>query len=259
MQWFGKQSRGPAPNTDTPTQSKFTERARSALNLSKEEAQRFRYTYIDTEHLLLALVRVADGVAAWVLRAQGVDLAALSAHVIGRMRHVTGPNEYIQSTASDPTPIVGLTPAGKRVIQQAVYEARRLGHPYLGTEHLLLGVLHESDGLGAQALAAFGVTLDSAREGVVAATALAMTPRTSPDDEPSTAFTRMVAGAGAAPGYLAVATPLNANAVDALDALVWAGFVPDRAAAAAWLVEAGLAAQQPFIAELRQRRASTTN
>ncbi|HET8631858.1 MAG TPA: Clp protease N-terminal domain-containing protein, partial [Thermomicrobiales bacterium] len=115
---------------------KFTERARRVLTLANEEAQRFNHHYIGTEHLLLGLLR-EGGVAGQVLTDLGVDLGAARRAVefiIGRDTS-TGRGE------------IGLTPRAKKVIEYAVDEARRLNHHYIGTEHLLLGLLREGEGI----------------------------------------------------------------------------------------------------------------
>src|SRR6266705_2081307 len=111
---------------------KFTERARKVLSLAQEEAQRFQHNYIGTEHLLLGLVREA------------VE------EIIGRGdRIVLGE--------------IGLTPRAKKVIELALDEARRLNHDYIGTEHLLLGLLREGEGIGAGVLESFGLSLQEVR------------------------------------------------------------------------------------------------
>src|SRR6266536_380913 len=123
---------------------KFTERARRVLTLAQEEALRFNHNYIGTEHLLLGLVREGEGVAAKVLANLGVEL------IIGRGdRAVMGE--------------IGLTPRAKKVIELAVDEARRLGHHYIGTEHLLLGLVREGEGIAAGVLESLGVSLDKVR------------------------------------------------------------------------------------------------
>src|SRR5690348_11337284 len=136
---------------------KFTERARKVLSLAQEEAQRFNHNYIGTEHLLLGLVREGDGVAAKVLNNLGVELNKARAaieHIIGRGdRVVLGE--------------IGLTPRAKKVIELAVDEARRLGHHYIGTEHLLLGLVREGEGIAAGVLESLGVNLEKARRETV--------------------------------------------------------------------------------------------
>ncbi len=136
---------------------KFTERARKVLQLAQEEAQRFNHNYIGTEHLLLGLVREGEGVAAKVLANLGVELNKVRSAVefiIGRGdRAVTGD--------------IGLTPRAKKVIELSVDEARRLGHHYIGTEHLLLGLVREGEGIAAGVLESLGVSLDKVRSQVI--------------------------------------------------------------------------------------------
>ncbi|MBI2857555.1 MAG: AAA family ATPase, partial [Chloroflexi bacterium] len=132
---------------------KFSERARRALSLAQEEAQRFNHSYIDTEHVLLGLVREEDGMAAKVLTNLGVGLTKVRTAV-----------EFIMGRGEKPsTGELGLTPRAKRVIEFAVDEARRLNHSYIGTEHLLLGLLREGEGVAAGVLESFGVTLERVR------------------------------------------------------------------------------------------------
>ena len=132
---------------------KFSERARRVLSLAQEEAQRFNHNYIGTEHILLGLVRETDGVAAKVLTSLGVELTKVRSAVefiIGRGERAT-PGE------------IGLTPRAKKVIELAVDEARRLSHNYIGTEHLLIGLLREGEGVPAGVLESLGVNLDKVR------------------------------------------------------------------------------------------------
>jgi len=106
---------------------KFTDRARKVLTLAQDEAQRFNHNYIGTEHLLLGLVREGEGVAARVLENMNVELPKVRTAV-----------EFIIGRGDRPVVgEVGLTPRAKRVIELAIDEARRLGHNYIGTEHLL--------------------------------------------------------------------------------------------------------------------------
>jgi ATP-dependent Clp protease ATP-binding subunit ClpA len=132
---------------------KFTERARKVLSLAQEEAQRFQHNYIGTEHLLLGLIREGEGVAAKVLSNLGVELNQVREAVeamIGRGdRIVLGQ--------------IGLTPRAKKVIELAVDEAHRLNHHYISTEHLLMGLVHEGDGIAAQVLQSLGVNLEKVR------------------------------------------------------------------------------------------------
>ena len=133
---------------------KFTERARTVLSLAQEEARRFNHSYIGTEHLLLGLVREGDGVAAKVLDSLGADLPKVRSAVEFIIGH------------GDQAPMgeIGLTPRAKRVIELAVDEARRLNHHYIGTEHLLLGLIREGEGIGAGVLESLGINLERARQ-----------------------------------------------------------------------------------------------
>jgi hypothetical protein len=136
---------------------KFTDHARRALTLAQDEAQRFNHNYIGTEHLLLGLIREEDGTAAHVLENLRIDLAKVrtaTEFIIGRGE--------VQVHGE-----VGLTPRAKRVIELAIAEARAFGHRYVGTEHLLLGLLREGEGIGAGVLESLGVTLDRARAEVL--------------------------------------------------------------------------------------------
>ncbi len=136
---------------------KFTERARKVLSLAQEEAQRFNHPYIGTEHLLLGLVREGEGVAARVLTNMGVQLPKVRSAVefiIGR-----GEGAVIGE--------IGLTPRAKKVIELAVDEARRLDHSYIGTEHLLLGLVREGEGIAAGVLESLGVNLEKVRQQVM--------------------------------------------------------------------------------------------
>jgi ATP-dependent Clp protease ATP-binding subunit ClpC len=129
---------------------KFTERARKVLALAQEEARRFNHNYIGTEHILLGLVREEEGMAARVLSNLGIGLNKVRAAV----EFIIGRGEG--SGQGD----VGLTPRAKRVIELAVDEARFLGHQYIGTEHILLGLLREGEGVAAGVLESLGVTVE---------------------------------------------------------------------------------------------------
>ena len=132
---------------------KFSERARRVLSLAQEEAQRFNHNYIGTEHILLGLVRETDGVAARVLSSLGVELSKVRSAV-----------EFIIGRGERPSPgDIGLTPRAKKVIELAVDEARRLSHHYIGTEHLLIGIMREGEGVAAGVLESLGVSLDKVR------------------------------------------------------------------------------------------------
>ena len=136
---------------------KFTERARKVLTLAQEEAQRFNHNYIGTEHLLLGLVREGDGVAARVLSNMGVQLPKVRSAV----EFIIGRGESVIMGE------IGLTPRAKKVIELAVDEARRLNHHYIGTEHLLLGLVREGEGIAAGVLESLGVNLEKVRAQVM--------------------------------------------------------------------------------------------
>jgi ATP-dependent Clp protease ATP-binding subunit ClpC len=151
---------------------KFTDRARKVLTLAQDEAQRFNHNYIGTEHLLLGLVREGEGVAARVLENMNVELSKVRTAV-----------EFIIGRGDRPVVgEVGLTPRAKRVIELAIDEARRLGHNYIGTEHLLLGLVREGEGIAAGVLESLGVNLDKVRHQVihVLSQSTSSTPTTEP-------------------------------------------------------------------------------
>jgi len=132
---------------------KFSERARRVLTLAQEEAQHFNHSYIGTEHILLGLLREDEGVGAKVLANLGVSLSKARSAV-----------EFIIGRGEKPiTGEIGLTPRAKRVIELAIDEARHLSHNYIGTEHLLLGLLREGGGVAADVLDSFGITLEQTR------------------------------------------------------------------------------------------------
>jgi ATP-dependent Clp protease ATP-binding subunit ClpC len=134
---------------------KFTERVRKVIYLAREEAARLQHDYIGTEHLLLGVIREGEGIAATVLNNLGVDLD-----------HIRQAVENMVS-ASGGTMTIGeipFTPRAKRVLELAVDEARSLGHNYVGTEHLLLGLIREGEGVAAKVLLELGVDRKRVRE-----------------------------------------------------------------------------------------------
>jgi excisionase family DNA binding protein len=132
---------------------KFTERARKVLTLAQEEARGLNHNYIGTEHLLLGLVREGEGVAGKVLANLGVEpyrVRSAVEFIIGRGNHTVSGE-------------IGLTPRAKKVMELAVDEARRLGHHYIGTEHLLLGLVREGEGIAAGVLESLHINLEQVR------------------------------------------------------------------------------------------------
>jgi ATP-dependent Clp protease ATP-binding subunit ClpC len=132
---------------------KFSERARRVLTLAQEEAQRFNHNNIGPEHILLGIIGEPDGVAAKVLVNLGISLNKVRSAV----EFIIGHGEA--TTRGE----VGLSPGAKRVIELAIDEARYIGHNYIGTEHLLLGLLREGEGIAARVLDSLGVSLEKVR------------------------------------------------------------------------------------------------
>ena len=137
---------------------RFTDRARKVMQLANQEAQRFNHEYIGTEHILLGLVKEGSGVAANVLKNLDVDLRKIRIEV-----------EKIVQTGPDMVTMGKLpqTPRAKKVIEYAMDEARNLNHNYVGTEHLLLGLLREQEGVAAQVLMNLGLKLEDVRDEVL--------------------------------------------------------------------------------------------
>ncbi len=137
---------------------KFTDRARKVMALAREEAKRFNHEYIGTEHILLGLVKEGSGVAANVLQNLDIDLKKIRLEI-----------EKIVQTGPDLVSVGQLpfTPRVKKVLEYAIEEARAMGHNYIGTEHQLLGLLREQEGVAAQVLLNLGVKLDDVREEVI--------------------------------------------------------------------------------------------
>jgi ATP-dependent Clp protease ATP-binding subunit ClpC len=137
---------------------RFTERARKVMTLARQEAQKLNNDYIGTEHILLGLVQEGSGVAAQVLKNLDVDLRKVRAEVERLVEHGTSPVSGTQ---------LPFTPRAKRVLELALEEAQNLGHNYIGTEHLLLGLIRESDGPAAHVLQNLGVKPEDVREEVI--------------------------------------------------------------------------------------------
>ncbi len=176
---------------------KFNDQARMVFHHAQEEAQRLEHGYIGMEHLLLGLIHDENNTASTVLRNLGVELAKIRSAV----------DFIISRGAKIETAQTGLTPRSKKVIELAVDEARRLGHSYIGTEHMLLGLIREGEGIAAGVLESLGVTLEKARTKVAqilpvaqqpasndpSATATAQPMDTQPPETPATTRLRNVA------------------------------------------------------------------
>ncbi|HZT78904.1 MAG TPA: ATP-dependent Clp protease ATP-binding subunit [Gemmataceae bacterium] len=137
---------------------RFTDRARKVMQLANQEAQRFNHEYVGTEHVLLGLIKEGSGVAANVLKNLDIDLRKIRLEV-----------EKIVQSGPDMVTMGKLpqTPRAKKVIEYSIEEARNLNHNYVGTEHLLLGLLREQEGVAAQVLMNLGLKLEDVREEVL--------------------------------------------------------------------------------------------
>ncbi len=136
---------------------RFTDRARRVVVLAQEEARMLGHNYIGTEHILLGLIHEGDGVAAKALTAMGIGLEATRQQV----------ESIIGRGQGAPTGHIPFTPRAKKVLELSLREALQLGHDYIGTEHILLGLIREGDGVAAQVLAGFGADLNRVRQQVV--------------------------------------------------------------------------------------------
>jgi ATP-dependent Clp protease ATP-binding subunit ClpC len=133
----------------------FTERVRTVLAMAREEAARLHHEYVGTEHILLGLIREGEGVAATVLQNLSVELDEIQQ----KIEETVKKGNAAQTTGPD----LPYTARAKKVLELAMTEARELSHSYVGTEHLLLGLLREEKGIAAQVLTSAGVTRDAAR------------------------------------------------------------------------------------------------
>ena len=138
--------------------NRFTERARKVIVLAKEEARRFNHDYIGTEHLLLGLIREGEGVAAAVLQKMGLGLESIRLEVEKLVQ--PGPSTQMQGD-------VPFTPRSKKALELSAEEARSLGHNYIGTEHLLLGLIREGEGVASQVLINLGLDLNRVRSEIM--------------------------------------------------------------------------------------------
>ncbi|HRY30456.1 MAG TPA: Clp protease N-terminal domain-containing protein, partial [Elusimicrobiota bacterium] len=138
--------------------NRFTERAQRVILIAQEEAKRLNHDYVGTEHLLLGLIALGEGVAAQVLANLGVDLRRVRSEI----EKIVGTGDNVMLLGEIP-----FTPRAKKVLELAVEEAQNMGHNYVGTEHLLLGLIREEEGVAARVLENIGVRLDVVREEVI--------------------------------------------------------------------------------------------
>src|ERR1700691_4106036 len=150
---------------------RFTDRARRVAVLAQEEARILHHDYIGTEHILLGLIREGEGVAAKALESLGISLEAVRQHV----GEITGQSQQA------PSGHIPFTPRVKKVLELSLREAQQLGHNYIGTEHILLGLIREDDGVAAQVLVKLGADPGRIRQQVIQLLA------GSPDKEPAAA------------------------------------------------------------------------
>jgi len=136
---------------------RFTDRARRVVALAEEEARRLDHNYIGTEHILLGLIREGEGVAAKALESLGISLDAVRQQV----------EEIIGQGQQTPFDVIPFTPRSKKVLELSLRESQQLGHNYIGTEHILLGLIREGDGVAAQVLVKLGADLNRVRQQVI--------------------------------------------------------------------------------------------
>jgi ATP-dependent Clp protease ATP-binding subunit ClpC len=136
---------------------RFTDRARRVVVLAQEEARMLNHNYIGTEHILLGLIHEGEGVAAKGLEALGISLEGVRAQV----------EEIIGQGQQAPSGHIPFTPRAKKVLELSLREALQLGHNYIGTEHILLGLIREGEGVAAQVLVKLGADLNRVRQQVI--------------------------------------------------------------------------------------------
>ena len=146
---------------------RFTDRARRVIVHAQDEARGLQHNYIGTEHLLLGLLHESDGIAGLALARFGMSLAGARADVIARVGIGKGPLKGR----------IPFTPRAKKVLELALREALALGHNYIGTEHIVLGVAREAGGAGAEVMAAYGADMTAVREAVLDLLPTAQTPQ----------------------------------------------------------------------------------
>jgi hypothetical protein len=140
-----------------PVFERFTDKARRVVVLAQEEARILNHNYIGTEHILLGLLREGEGVGARALESLGVSLEAVRRQV----------EEIIGQGQSAPSGHIPFTPRAKKVLELGLRESKQLGHNYIGSEHILLGVIREGEGVAAQVLQKLGADLKTVREQVI--------------------------------------------------------------------------------------------
>jgi hypothetical protein len=221
---------------------RFTQRARRVLLLAQEEARQLNHDFIGTEHLLLALVAEGEGVGPALLAGAGVELSRVRAEV----------ERVVGRGTAQPAGEMSLTPRCKRVLALAVNEARQLNHAYVGTEHLLLGLLREEEGVAARVLMGLGVQLEKLHE---------RTREMSPMAPIEEFLGPLRMGTTGATRDSVITIRVSDDDLAAVDSLVEVGIMKTRSEAAAWLLHSGIAASKPLfekaqgvISEIRRLR-----
>ncbi len=220
--------------------TKFTEQAQHALAFADEEAAQFNHNYIGTEHLLLGLLREEEGIAFRVLKEAGVELQKVQAaitFIIGK------------ATSQPPSTERGLTPRAQVVVTLAISEGwRTSGEHYVGTEHLLLGLIREGEGIGPKVIERLGVSLEWVRSRVLQAIVERIS-ATEPPRESAKNKSNVVT------------CRIDDSDMSAIDALVEVGIRTTRSDAASWLIHAGVEANASIlesvfetVTEIRQLR-----
>ncbi len=209
-----------------PKAIRLTASVREVLTLAQSEARRLNHDYIGAEHILLAMISEGEGIAARALNNLGVDLDQSRETVL----------RFVGRGNSTDTGEKSLAASSKKAIELAVDEAKRLKHDYVGTEHLLLGLIREGEGVAAGVLASFGVSPEQIRAQVM----------------------ELIAGIGQAVKSAEKATKnnvvmarLNDRDLDAIDTLIEAGICTTRSEAAAWLIHAGIEANTTLLTSVR--------
>lgn len=204
----------------------FTERARASLAHAQQEARGFNHNYLGTEHLLLGLLDVEDGIAAKALANLGIHTEKVRQAVV----------DHIGLGSEPSTGEIGLTPRAKHVLGLARDESRQLSHHYIGTEHILLGLAREGEGVAAGILANLEIDLDKAR-------------------------TEVLGVLGSLAKGMVITCRIWPRDLEAIDLLVEAGIRNTRSDAAAWLIHAGIEGNrelfeqvQTTVADIRRLR-----
>jgi ATP-dependent Clp protease ATP-binding subunit ClpC len=210
---------------------RFTDRARGVVVLAQEEAQLLKHNYIGTEHILLGLARDNGSVAGRALRRLSIDVEAVRAEVL----------EIIGRGGESPSGHIPFTPRAKKVLELSLREALQLGHNYIGTEHILLGLVREGEGVAAQVIVKRGVDLDRVRETVLQqleqggdspAGPPGVVLRYSPAADDVLAAARVLAAGGPVGSHHLLAALARSEDSAAAQALVAVGVDPEALAAA---------------------------